>query len=73
MSAHLAHILPSAKPSMIHWVYSPSWKKVKKLGVIHSTWQLIASSPLTQVPYVPKSLPRALRNIRQCVEYKLRR
>jgi hypothetical protein len=69
---HLAHILPSAKPSMIHWMFSPNWKKkkIKKLKVIN-TLQMAdycptfrACTPLTQVPYIPTSLPRALRNIK---------
>ena len=45
------HVLPSAKPPMIHWVFSPNWEKVKKLGVIYSTQQLIA--PLSEL--VPHS------------------
>jgi hypothetical protein len=49
-------------------------KKVKKLGVITlhmATYRPTsrASTPLTQVPYVPKSLPRALRNIRYMREW----
>ena len=69
-----AHTLPSARPSMIHWVFSPNWKKVKKLRVITLHMSnycptFRACTPLMQVPYVPQSLPRALRNIRHLHEW----
>jgi len=70
---HLAHILSSAKPSMIHWVFSPSCKKIKKLRVIHCLATYCptfgACTPLTQVPHVPKYLPRVLRNTRHLCEW----
>jgi hypothetical protein len=41
------HIIPTAKPSKIHRVFSPNWKKVKKFRVIHFTRQIIAPSSET--------------------------
>ena len=55
LCTHLVHTLPNAKPSMIHRVLSPIWKKVKKLAVTHSTWQLTAS-PSQPVPHSHKCL-----------------
>jgi hypothetical protein len=53
---------------------SPHTGKKVKLAVIHSTRHIIACTftactPLTQVLYVPRSLPRALRNIRHLYEW----
>jgi hypothetical protein len=41
----------------------PKLEKIKKLAVMHSTWQITAP-PSEPVPYVPRYLPRALGNIR---------
>ena len=43
------HVLSSAKPSMLHWVFSPNLQKDKKLRVMYSTWQLTAP-PCELVP-----------------------
>jgi hypothetical protein len=60
------------KPSMIHWVFSTNWKKVEKLGVITPQGNLFPHPhslyPTHTVPYVPESLPRALRNISHLLE-----
>jgi hypothetical protein len=43
------HVLSSAKPSMLHWVFSPNLQTDKKLRVMYSTWQLTAA-PSELVP-----------------------
>ena len=52
----------------------PKLEKIKTLWVIHSTWQIIAPPSefvphSSKCPHVPKSLPRALRNIRHLREW----
>jgi hypothetical protein len=70
---------PGAHPPQCKAIHD-SLGVLPKLEKSQETWsntlhmQLMASracTPITQVPYVPRSLPKALRNIRQCVEYKL--
>jgi len=74
MSAHLAHILTQCKA--IHDSQSVL-PKLEKSREIQSNTPHIANycpafracTPLMQVSYVPKSLPRALRNIRHLHEW----
>ena len=70
---HLARIFPTAKPPMIHRVFSQTgknqetWSNILHMATYFPTFK--ACTPLTQVPCVPKSLPRALRNIMHLREW----
>ena len=67
MSTHLVHIFPSAKPSIIHWVFSKlekgqeTWNNTLHMATYCPTFRVC--TPVMQVQYVPKFSWEGLRNV----------